>query len=216
MTIGLVGRKIGMTRVFLESGVSEPVTVIHIVPNRVSQIKTLAVDGYDAVQLTAGIKKASKVNKPLAGHFAKANIEAGDAVIEFRTCEEGKFALGQVIELASVFENDQFVDVSAKSKGRGFTGTVKRHNFRTQDATHGNSRSHRVPGSIGQNQSPGKVFKGKKMAGQHGNKRITVQSLRVIRVDNEKNILLIKGAVPGFSGALVEVKPAVKAKQGDA
>lgn len=206
MTIGLVGRKIGMTRIFLESGVSEPVTVIHIVPNRVSQIKTLAVDGYSAVQLTAGIKKASRVNKPLAGHFAKANIEAGDAITEFRTSEEDGFALGQVIELSSVFKNDQFVDVSAKSKGRGFTGTVKRHNFRTQDATHGNSRSHRVPGSIGQNQSPGKVFKGKKMAGRLGGTRVTERNLEVVLVDSKYNFLLVKGSIPGFNSCFVHIK----------
>ncbi|OGV26801.1 MAG: 50S ribosomal protein L3 [Legionellales bacterium RIFCSPHIGHO2_12_FULL_37_14] len=214
MTIGLVGRKVGMTRVFLESGVSEPVTVIHIIPNRVSQVKTQTVEGYNAVQLTAGTKKPSRVNKPLSGHFAKAKIDAGDAMVEFRTDEKDQYELGQVIELAAIFKDGQFVDVAGTSKGKGFTGTVKRHNFRTQDATHGNSRSHRVPGSIGQNQSPGKVFKGKKMAGQHGNKRSTVQNLKIVRVDSERHLLLLKGAVPGFPGALVEVKPAVKIKQG--
>src|SRR3990167_9937329 len=140
MTIGLVGRKVGMTRVFLESGVSEPVTVIHIIPNRVSQVKTQTVEGYNAVQLTAGTKKPSRVNKPLSGHFAKAKIDAGDAMVEFRTDEKDQYELGQVIELAAIFKDGQFVDVSGTSKGKGFTGTVKRHNFRTQDATHGNSR----------------------------------------------------------------------------
>lgn len=214
MTIGVVGRKVGMTRVFTEAGVSEPVTVIHVVPNRVSQIKTQSVDGYDAIQITGGVKKASRVNKPMAGHFAKASIEAGDMLLEFKT-ETQEFQLGQVIEIASVFEDGQYVDVSAQSKGKGFAGTVKRHNFRTQDATHGNSRSHRVPGSIGQNQSPGKVFKGKKMAGHMGAERVTVQSLKIVRVDTERNLILVRGGVPGCPGAMVEVRPAVKVKVGD-
>ncbi len=213
MAIGVIGRKVGMTRVFTEAGVSEPVTVIHVVPNRVSQIKSQSVDGYDAIQLTGGVKKASRVKKPMAGHFAKASIEAGDMIVEFPMSSIEEFTPGQVIELASVFQSGQYVDVSAQSKGKGFAGTVKRHNFRTQDATHGNSRSHRVPGSIGQNQSPGKVFKGKKMAGQYGNERVTVQSLKVVRVDTERNLILIKGGVPGCPGAMVEVRPAVKVKE---
>jgi len=149
----------------------------------------------------------------MAGHFAKASIEAGDMIVEFPMSSIEEFTPGQVIELASVFQSGQYVDVSAQSKGKGFAGTVKRHNFRTQDATHGNSRSHRVPGSIGQNQSPGKVFKGKKMAGQYGNERVTVQSLKVVRVDTERNLILIKGGVPGCPGAMVEVRPAVKVKE---
>ena len=159
--IGVVGRKVGMTRVFTADGVSEPVTVIHVIPNRVSQIKTRATDGYDAIQLTGGTKKNSRVNRPMAGHFAKASVEAGDIIREFKVADISTFSMGQLIELSSCFQNNQFVDVSAITKGTGFTGTVKRHNFRTQDASHGNSRSHRVPGSIGQNQTPGRVFKGK-------------------------------------------------------
>lgn len=216
MAIGVVGRKVGMTRIFTEDGVSTPVSVIHVVPNRVSQIKTESVDGYNAIQITGGEQKASRINKPLAGHFAKASIEPGDMMMEFRTDDVSQFALGQVIDLASVFQDGQYVDVAGTSKGHGFTGTVARYNFRTQDMSHGNSRSHRVPGSIGQNQSPGKVFKGKKMAGHHGNARVTVQSLQIVRVDVERNLLLVKGGVPGCPGAMVEVKPAVKVKQGDA
>jgi large subunit ribosomal protein L3 len=208
--IGLLGRKIGMTRVFTPEGISVPVSVIEVHPNRISQIKTAEVDGYSAVQLTGGSKKASKVSKPMAGHFAKAEIEAGDMQVEFHIESEDAYKLGQVISVADIFTAGQHVDVSGLSKGKGFAGTVKRYNFRTQDATHGNSRSHRVPGSIGQNQTPGRVFKGKKMAGHMGNARCTVQSLELVRVDAERNLLLIKGAIPGAPGARVEVKPAVK------
>lgn len=210
MMIGVLGRKIGMTRVFTAEGVSFPVTVVEVHPNRVSQVKTAENDGYSAVQLTGGIKKASKVNKPLAGHFAKAEIEAGDMQIEFRIDSEDAFKLGQIISVSDVFSAGQYVDVSGTSKGKGFAGTVKRYNFRTQDATHGNSRSHRVPGSIGQNQTPGRVFKGKKMAGHMGNVRCTVQTLELVRVDAERNLLLIKGAIPGAPGGRVEVRPAAK------
>ncbi|MDI1353047.1 MAG: 50S ribosomal protein L3 [bacterium] len=210
MMIGLLGRKIGMTRVFTAEGVSVPVSVVEVIPNRVSQIKTAENDGYMAVQLTGGTKKANKVNKPMAGHCAKAEIEAGDMQIEFRIEADDSFTLGQVLSVADVFTAGQHVDVSGTSKGKGFAGTVKRHNFRTQDATHGNSRSHRVPGSIGQNQTPGKVFKGKKMAGHMGNVRSTVQTLELVRVDAERNLLLIKGAIPGAPGSRVEVKPATK------
>lgn len=206
MKIGLLGRKIGMTRVFTADGVSLPVTVVEVCPNRVSQVKSLETDGYLAVQLTGGTKKASKVSKPLTGHFAKAEIEAGDMLLEFRTDSVDEFKLGQVISVADVFTQGQYVDVSGTSKGKGFAGTVKRHNFRTQDATHGNSRSHRVPGSIGQNQTPGRVFKGKKMAGHMGNVRSTTQCLELVRVDSERNLLLIKGAIPGAPGGRVEVK----------
>jgi len=210
MMIGLLGRKIGMTRVFTAEGVSVPVSVVEVHPNRVSQIKTAENDGYIAVQLTGGTKKASRVSKPMAGHFAKAEIDAGDMQIEFHVESEEAYKLGQVISVADVFTAGQHVDVSGTSKGKGFAGTVKRHNFRTQDATHGNSRSHRVPGSIGQNQTPGKVFKGKKMAGHMGNARCTVQTLELVRVDAERNLLLIKGAIPGAPGSRVEVKPAAK------
>ncbi len=208
--IGLLGRKIGMTRVFTPEGVSIPVSVVEVHPNRVSQVKTTEVDGYSAIQLTGGTKKASKVSKPMAGHFAKAEIDAGDMQVEFRIDSDSAYTLGQVISIADVFVAGQHVDVSGTSKGKGFAGTVKRYNFRTQDATHGNSRSHRVPGSIGQNQTPGRVFKGKKMAGHMGNVRCTTQSLELVRVDAERNLLLIKGAIPGAPGSRVEIKPATK------
>ncbi|MBA2652005.1 MAG: 50S ribosomal protein L3 [Tatlockia sp.] len=213
MTIGLLGRKIGMTRVFTEDGVSIPVSVVEVLPNRVSQIKTIDTDGYAAIQLTGGKKKSSHVNKPLTGHFALAQIEAGDMICEFRIDEIDQYSAGQLLSVNDIFNEGQFVDVASTSKGKGFAGTVKRYNFRTQDATHGNSRSHRVPGSIGQNQTPGRVFKGKKMAGQMGNVRCTTQTLELVRVDKERNLLLIKGAIPGCPGARVEVRPAVKKKQ---
>ncbi|CEK09443.1 50S ribosomal protein L3 [Legionella hackeliae] len=214
MTIGLLGRKIGMTRVFTEDGISIPVSVVEVIPNRVSQIKTMDTDGYTAIQLTGGEKKSSRVSKPLAGHFAKAEIDAGDMMGEFRVDSIDEFTAGQVISVHDIFNDGQFVDVAATTKGKGFAGGVKRHNFRTQDATHGNSRSHRVLGSIGQNQTPGRVFKGKKMAGHLGNVRCTTQSLEIVRVDKERNLLLIKGAIPGCPGARVEVRPAVKTKGG--
>ncbi len=214
MTIGLLGRKIGMTRVFTADGISIPVSVVEVHPNRVSQLKSIESDGYLAVQLTGGTKKSSRVSKPMAGHFAKAEIEAGDMLCEFRVDSIDQFTAGQLLAVADVFDEGQFVDVSAHSKGKGFAGTVKRHNFRTQDATHGNSRSHRVPGSIGQNQTPGRVFKGKKMAGHLGNVRCTVQTLELVRVDAERNLLLIKGAIPGAPGARVEIKPAEKKEGG--
>lgn len=211
MRIGLLlGRKIGMTRVFTTDGVSVPVSVVEVHPNRVSQLKTLDADGYCAVQLTGGSKKASRVSKPMAGHFAKAEIEAGDMICEFRVESVAEYKDGQVITVSDVFSDGQFVDVSSVSKGKGFAGTVKRHNFRTQDATHGNSRSHRVPGSSGQNQTPGRVFKGKKMCGHMGNRRCTTQSLELVRVDAARNLLLIKGAIPGAPGAKVEIRHAVK------
>jgi len=211
--IGLIGRKIGMTRVFTTEGSSLPVTVVEVHPNRISQVKNIDNDGYNAVQLTGGTKKASRINKPMAGHFAKASIEAGDMLCEFRLNCVDNYTLGQILNVSDVFQDGQMVDVSSVSKGKGFAGTVKRHNFRTQDATHGNSRSHRVPGSIGQNQTPGRVFKGKKMAGHMGNERCTTQSLEVVRVDTDRNLLLIKGAIPGAPGARVEVKPTVKMQQ---
>ena len=211
MAIGLLGRKIGMTRLFMEDGISVPITVVEIVPNRISQIKTKSIDGYDALQLTGGERKANKVNKPLAGHFAKAAIEAGDSIREFKIEQKNDdYVLGQIFKVNDVFVDGQFVDVTATSKGKGFAGTVKRYNFRTQDASHGNSRSHRVLGSTGQNQSPGKVFKGKKMPGQMGNERCTIQNLKVVKVDKDRNLLMIKGAVPGCPGAKIMVSPARK------
>ena len=213
MSIGLVGRKLGMTRVFTEDGVSVPVTVIQAEPNRVTQIKTPEVDGYAALQVTAGDRKASRVTKPLAGHFAKASVAAGRGLWESRV-EAGElegFEPGAEISVER-FEVGQVVDVAGVSKGKGFAGTIKRHHFRGQDRTHGNSLSHRVPGSIGQNQTPGRVFKGKKMAGQMGNVNVTAQNLEVVRVDAERNLLLIKGAVPGAAGGDVIVRPAVKQK----
>lgn len=208
--IGLVGKKLGMTRIFTEDGVSIPVTVIEVETNRVTQIKDLESDGYCAIQVTTGVKKASRLNKPQAGHFAKAGVEAGRGLWEFRLSEGEEYTVGQSISV-DLFADVRKVDVTGTSKGKGFAGTVKRWNFRTQDATHGNSLSHRVPGSIGQNQTPGKVFKGKKMAGQLGNERVTVQSLDVVRVDVERNLLLVKGAVPGATGGDLIVKPAIKA-----
>lgn len=212
MTIGLIGRKVGMTRVFTEEGVSIPVSVVEVLPNRISQLKSIETDGYIAIQLTGGEKKSSHVNKPLSGHFAKNQILAGDMLCEFRVDSLDGYSAGQTLTVSDVFNNGQFVDVAGTSKGKGFAGTVKRYNFRTQDATHGNSRSHRVPGSIGQNQTPGKVFKGKKMCGQMGNVRCTTQTLELVRVDAERNLLLIKGAIPGFPGARVEITPATKKK----
>lgn len=212
MAIGLVGRKSGMTRIFTSEGVSIPVTVIEVSPNRVTQVKSDDSDGYRAIQVTAGSRKASKVAKAQAGHFAKANVEAGRGLWEFRL-EAGVDApaVGSELTVAE-FEAGQKVDVTGVSKGKGYQGTVKRWNFRTQDWTHGNSRSHRVPGSIGQNQSPGRVFKGKKMTGHMGVDQVTVQTLEVIRVDAERNLLLVKGAIPGAAGGDVLVRPAVKLK----
>ena len=214
MTMGLVGRKCGMTRVFTEDGDSIPVTVIEAQPNRITQVKTVETDGYRALQVSAGRRKASRVSKPQAGHFAQAKVEAGDLITEFRLddTDEGEFELGGELKV-ELFEAGQKVDVIGTSIGKGYAGTVKRHNFRTQDATHGNSLAHRAPGSIGQNQTPGRVFKGKKMSGQMGNVRSTAQNLEVVRVDAERNLILIKGAVPGHKGGRVIVRPAVKARR---
>ncbi len=212
MTLGLVGRKAGMTRVFDESGVSTPVTVIEVTSNRITQLKTEEVDGYSAVQITTGEKKASRVTKAQAGHFAKAGVEAGRGVWEFRleANELEGLELGADLDI-NAFSEVVKVDVQGVSKGKGFAGTVKRWNFSMQDATHGNSLSHRAPGSIGQCQTPGRVFKGKKMAGQMGNKKRTVQSLKLVKVDAERGLLLVKGSVPGAAGGDVIVRPAVKA-----
>ncbi len=208
--IGLVGRKVGMTRVFTEEGVSIPVTVVEVEANRVAQVRTLENDGYSAIQVTAGTKKANRVTKPEAGHFAKAGVEAGRGLWEFRLENGEEFEVGAELNV-ELFNEIKKVDVTGTSKGKGFQGAVKRWNFRTQDMTHGNSLSHRAPGSIGQCQTPGRVFKGKKMAGHMGAERVTTQNLEIVRVDAERNLLLIKGAVPGSIGGNVIVKPAVKA-----
>ena len=212
MTMGLVGQKIGMTRIFDEDGNASAVTVIEVKPNLISQIKTRETDGYDAVQVSIGERKASRTSKPLAGHFAKANIQAGLLTKEFRLDSEeiANYEVGGAVEV-NLFEQGQKVDVRARSIGKGFAGTIKRHNFRGQRKTHGNSLSHRVPGSIGQNQTPGRVFKGKKMSGQMGNKMCSVQNLEIARVDAERNLILIKGAVPGAKGGFVMIRPSVKA-----
>lgn len=213
MTIGVVGRKLGMTRIFTDAGASVPVTVIEVEPNRVTQLKSDAVDGYRAVQVTTGTRRASRVTKPMAGHFAKDGVEAGRGLWEFRLGDgEGEdLAPGAEIKV-DVFESGQQVDVRGISIGKGFAGGVKRHHFSMQDATHGNSLSHRAGGSIGQNQTPGRVFKGKKMAGHMGAVTRTQQSLEVVRVDAERNLLLVKGSVPGAKGGNVIVVPAVKAR----
>jgi large subunit ribosomal protein L3 len=213
MAIGVVGRKCGMTRVFTDAGESVPVTVIEVEPNRITQVKTASADGYEAVQVTVGSRRASRVTKPMAGHFAKGGVAAGRGLWEFRLEEPAGEELGVGSEIkVDIFSEGQKVDVTGTSIGKGYAGVVKRHNFSTQDATHGNSLSHRAPGSIGQNQSPGRVFKGKKMSGHMGNKRRTVQNLDIVRVDAERNLLLIKGAVPGSKGGNVIVRGAIKAK----
>ena len=212
MALGLVGKKCGMTRVFTETGASIPVTVVEVDANRITQIKTNDTDGYQAIQVTTGERRDSRVTAAQKGHFAKAGVKAGRGTWEFRVTEEeleGREAGSEIA--ADLFEAGQLVDVTGQSKGKGFQGGVKRHNFSMQDATHGNSVSHRVLGSTGQNQSPGKVFKGKKMPGQMGNKRVTVQGLEVVSVDAEKGLLVIKGAIPGANGGDVIVRPSIKA-----
>lgn len=212
MAIGLVGKKCGMTRVFTETGASIPVTVVEVDANRITQIKTNDTDGYQAIQVTTGERRDSRVTAAQKGHFAKAGVKAGRGTWEFRVTDEeleGREAGSEIA--ADLFEAGQLVDVTGQSKGKGFQGGVKRHNFSMQDATHGNSVSHRVLGSTGQNQSPGKVFKGKKMPGQMGNKRVTVQGLEIVSVDAEKGLLVIKGALPGANGGDVIVRPSIKA-----
>lgn len=213
MAIGLVGRKCGMTRVFTDAGESIPVTVIEALPNRVTQVKTEECDGYRAIQVTSGAVKPSRLSKPEIGHFAKANAEPGRGLREFRLgAEEGAdLEVGSAITV-DLFESGQIVDVIGTSIGKGFAGGVKRHNFSMQDATHGNSLSHRAPGSIGQNQTPGRVFKGKKMAGHMGAEKVSTQNIEVVRVDTDRNILLVKGAVPGSRGGDVIITPAIKLK----
>ena len=213
MSLGLIGRKCGMTRIFTEAGESIPVTVIEVLPNKVTQLKTDENDGYTAVQVTTGERRSSRVTKAAKGHFAKANTEAGRGLWEFRvaTDELEGLELGSEIKV-ELFADIKTVDVTGTSKGKGFQGGVKRWNFAMQDATHGNSLSHRAPGSIGQNQTPGRVFKGKKMAGQMGNKRKTVQNLDVVKVDAERNLILVKGGVPGAPKGDVIITRAMKAK----
>lgn len=213
MTIGVIGRKAGMTRVFTEDGASVPVTVIEVQPNKITQVKSLDSDGYRAVQVTAGERKPSRVNKPLAGVYAKAGVEPGRGLWEFRLKDgEGDdLQAGGAINV-EIFSAGQNVDVTGTSIGKGYAGVIKRHNFSSQDMTHGNSLSHRAPGSIGQNQTPGRVFKGKKMSGHMGNVKRTAQNLEVVRVDAERNLLLIKGAVPGSKGGDVIVRSSVKAR----
>lgn len=212
MSIGIVGRKCGMSRIFAENGESIPVTLIEASPNRVVQLKTVENDGYAAIQVTAGKKRAALVNKPQAGQFAKAKVDAGRGLWEFRVTEADldKFSVGAEIK-ADIFAVGQVVDVAGVSKGKGFAGTIKRHHFTMGDATHGNSLSHRAPGSIGQRQTPGRVFPGKKMSGQMGNVRRSAQNLTVVKVDAERGLLAIKGAVPGAPGGDVVVRPASKA-----
>ena len=211
MAIGLVGRKTGMSRVFTEDGESIPVTIIQALPNRITRVMTEASDGYSALQVTTGAVKPSRVSKPDAGQYAAASTEPGEGLFEFRlTAEEaGDFETGGELTVER-FEAGQIVDVTGTSIGKGYAGVIKRHNFSMQDATHGNSLAHRAPGSIGQNQTPGRVFKGKKMSGHMGNVKRTALGLEVVKIDAERNLLVVKGAVPGHSGGRLFVKPTVK------
>ena len=211
MKIGLLGRKRGMTRVFTEAGDSVPVTVIEVDPNRITQVKNEDTDGYRSVQVTFGRRRANLVNKPVTGHYAKAGVEAGEGLWELRLAKGEGEELEAGSELkVDMFEAGEMVDVTGTSKGKGFAGTVKRHNFSMQDATHGNSLAHRAPGSIGQNQSPGRVFKGKKMSGHMGNVKRTQQGLEVVQIDTDRNLLVVKGSVPGHAGGRLIVKPTIK------
>ena len=209
MAISLLGSKVGMTRIYNEDGTATPVTVLEVSPNRISQLKTVDTDGYNAVQLTVGSKKASKVNKPESGHYAKASVEAGVFTRESRVDSVSDFELGSEITL-DIFEEGQKVDITGTTIGKGFAGVLKRYNFAGKDATHGNSINHRTPGSIGQNQTPGRVFKGKKMSGHMGAVKQTTQNLTVVKIDLDKNLMMVKGAVPGARGGNILVKPAVK------
>jgi large subunit ribosomal protein L3 len=212
MSIGLVGKKCGMTRIFTEAGESIPVTLIEATPNRITQLKTVEIDGYSAVQVTAGSKRAALVNKPKAGHFAKAKVEAGRGLWEFRVDAKdlGNYTVGGELKADDVFKEGQIVDVAGVTKGKGFQGTIKRWNFSMGDATHGNSLSHRSPGSIGQRQTPGRVFPGKKMAGHMGNVRQSTMNLQVVKIDAERHLIAIRGAVPGAPGGNVIIRPASK------
>jgi large subunit ribosomal protein L3 len=212
MTIGIIGRKCGMSRIFTESGESVPVTLIEATPNRITQVKTVEIDGYSAVQVTTGAKRAALVNKPAAGHYAKAKVEAGRGLWEFRVDAKdiGKYSVGGELKADEVFKTGQIVDVAGVTKGKGFQGTIKRWNFTMGDATHGNSLSHRSPGSIGQRQTPGRVFPGKKMAGHMGATRRSMMNLEVVKIDAEKHLIAIRGSVPGAPGGNVIVRPAAK------
>ena len=216
--LGLLGRKVGMMRLFTDDGDAVPVTVVDVSNNRVTQVKTQENDGYVALQVTFGARKASRVTKPQAGHLAKAGVEAGEITQEFRVDGDvaGKYAAGAAVPVADVFAVGQKVDVQGTSIGKGYAGTIKRHNFKSQRASHGNSRSHNVPGSISMAQDPGRVFPGKKMTGHMGDETVTTQNLDVVRVDEARQLLLIKGAVPGSRGGFVTVRPAVKAPEGKA
>ncbi len=211
MSLGLVGRKVGMTRIFAEDGASIPVTVLDMSSNRVSQIKSTDVDGYDALQIAYGSRRASRITKPVAGHLAKAGVEPARGMAEFRVDASvaGQYQAGAAVSV-ELFQAGQMVDVSGVTQGKGFAGTIKRHHFKSQRASHGNSRSHNVPGSIGQAQDPGRIFPGKRMSGHLGAVNRTIQNLEVVRVDVERQLLLIKGAVPGSKGGDVVVRPAVK------
>lgn len=212
MSLGLIGRKVGMTRIFTEDGESVPVTVLEVVPNRVTQIKTLQSDGYTSLQVAHGERRASRINKALTGHYAKAGVAAGAGIKEFPVAEDvlANYNVGGQITV-EIFQPGQMVDVTGTSLGKGYAGAIKRHNFSSNRASHGNSRSHNVPGSIGMAQDPGRVFPGKRMPGHLGAAKTTVQNLQIVRVDAERNLLLIKGAVPGSKGGDVFVRPAVKA-----
>lgn len=212
MSIGLVGRKCGMSRLFTEDGRSIPVTLIEATPNRVTQVKTEDNDGYSAVQVAVGVKRASLLTSPEKGHYAKAKVEPGRGLWEFRlnSADAGKYAVGAEIKAEEVFTVGQIVDVAGVSKGKGFQGTIKRHGFTMGDATHGNSLSHRAPGSIGQRQTPGRVFPGKKMSGHMGAANRTVQGLEVVKVDAERHLIAVKGAVPGATGGNVVIRPTTK------
>jgi len=211
MSLGLVGRKCGMSRLFTDKGESIPVSVVEVLSNRVTQVKSMETDGYSAVQVTTGEKKNSNVSKAAAGHFSKAGVDAGRGLWEFRLDADTELEVGAEISVEN-FAEGQIVDVCGTSIGKGFAGVIKRHNFQMQDATHGNSISHRAPGSIGQCQTPGRVFKGKKMAGHMGNRRVTTQNLEIVKIDVEKSVILIKGAIPGSKNGSVVLTPAIKSK----
>lgn len=212
MSLGLIGRKVGMTRIFTDDGTSVPVSVIDVSGNRVTQIKSAETDGYSAIQMTSGERRVSRVTKALAGHYSKAGVEAGRSIKEFAASADqlSQFALGASIS-ADVFQAGQLVDVTGTTQGKGFSGAIKRHHFASNRASHGNSRSHNSPGSIGMAQDPGRVFPGKRMAGHLGAVRRTTQNLEIVRVDAERQLLLIKGAIPGSKGGDVLIRPAVKA-----
>ncbi|CAN4266471.1 RplC Ribosomal protein L3 [Methylophilaceae bacterium] len=213
MSLGLIGRKVGMTRVFTDDGASIPVTVLEVVPNRVTQIKTIAGDGYNSLQVAHGERRASRINKALTGHYAKAGVAAGSGIKEFNVSAEilSGYQVGVSITV-EIFSAGQMVDVTGTSIGKGFAGAIKRHHFKSNRASHGNSKSHNVPGSIGMAQDPGRVFPGKRMPGHLGDVTVTTQNLEIVRVDAERNLLLIKGAIPGSKGGEVVVRPAIKVK----